>query len=57
MPICVSCRVPHHPEDCDDTQHARRGHARQCYCQHKPRPTVAEQPEQPPLGPEGEDPS
>jgi len=38
MPICVSCRVPHHSEDCEDTQQGRRGFARQCYCQHKPRP-------------------
>ncbi len=51
MPICVSCRVPHHSEDCEDTQQGRRGFARQCYCQHKPRPAVAEQP---PLAPEEE---
>ena len=51
MPICVSCRVRHHTGDCDDTQQRRRGLARQCSCQHKPRSIVAEQP---PLGPEGE---
>ncbi len=36
MPICAPCRVPHEPEDCEDTAASRRGLVRRCYCQHKP---------------------
>jgi len=43
MPICASCRVPHEPEDCEDTQQDRHGMGRACYCQHKTHRAVVSQ--------------
>ncbi len=43
MPICAPCRLPHEPEDCEDTQQDRHGLARACYCQHKTHRAVVRQ--------------
>jgi len=41
MSICAPCRVPHTEQSCEDTLARRRGLARRCYCQHRPRQVVA----------------